>query len=448
MTEATPPPSLDDLLATHADVERVELFVTDVNGLSRGKWLTRDKAHDLATKGLPLPRSVFALDIWGRDVPAAGLAFGTGDPDGLCRLVAGGAALVPWATRPTAQAMMMMAGEHGVPFFADPRAMLAGVVARLHARGLHPVVAAELEFYLLDGVGTDPSRAPAGVAPCQVLSTDALWSVEPLLDAIADACRVQSVPIDTMLRENGPGQYEVNLHHVADACQAADHAILLKRIVRAVARRHGRTATFMAKPFGDQAGSGMHVHVSLLDGEGRPAFVGSDGAPRALLHHAVAGLVATMPEVMLLLAPHANSYRRFRRDSHAPMTAGWAVDDRSAAVRVIAGAPMATRIEQRVAGADSNPYLAIAAVLGGMLAGIEQGLDPEPPQTPDAGGLGGRPLPREWGAAIDAFAGSAFAADLLGAPARDFIAACKRQDYDTLLGQVPDTERAAYLTTL
>lgn len=270
----------------------------------------------------------------------------------------------------------------------------------------------------------------------------------PLLDAIADACRAQGVPVDTMLRENGPGQYEVNLRHVADPCQAADHAVLLKRIVRAVARRHGRIATFMAKPFGDQAGSGMHVHVSLLDRQGRPVLVGGDGAPGPLLGHAVGGLVATMPEAMLLLAPHANSYRRFRRDSHAPVTAGWAVDDRSAAVRVIAGAPLATRIEQRVAGADCNPYLAIAAILGGMLAGIERGLNAGPPQSPDAGGMGGRPLPREWGAAIDAFAGSAFAADLLGVPARDLVTACKRQDYDTLLARVPDTEHAAYLETL
>lgn len=442
-------PTLDELLIARPDIERVEAFVTDVNGLSRGKWLPRDKAAELTVKGLPMPRSVFALDIWGRDVAAAGLAFGTGDPDGPCRAVAGSAVMVPWAERPTAQVMLAMEGDDGASFFADPRAMLAAVVARLNARGFTPVVAAELEFYLFDGVDPDPARrGVSGPAACQVLSTDALWSIEPLLDAVVKGCRVQGVPADAVLRENGPGQYEINLRHTSDAVLAADHAILLKRIVRAVARRHGRTATFMAKPFGDQAGSGMHVHVSLLDRAGRPAFAGADGARAPLLGHAVGGLVATLPEFMLLLAPHANSYRRFRRDSHAPVSAGWAVDDRSAAVRVIAGSPMATRIEQRVAGADCNPYLAIAAVLAGVLAGIEGALDPGPPQSPGAGGLGGRPLPLEWGAAIAAFAASAAASDALGVPARDLIAACKRQDFDTLLGHVPDTEHAAYMGTL
>lgn len=441
--------TLDDLLRARPDIERVEAFVTDINGLSRGKWLPRDKALEITAKGLPMPRSVFALDIWGRDVPAAGLAFGTGDPDGLCQPVEGSAVVVPWAERPAAQVMLVMADADGAPFFADPRVMLASVVARLAARGLNPVVAAELEFYLLDGIAPDPARRGApGPVPCQVLSTDALWSLESLLDAILDACRVQGVPADAVLRENGPGQYEINLRHATDAVLAADHAVLLKRIVRATARRHGRTATFMAKPFGDQAGSGMHVHVSLLDRDERPAFAGEDGGSAPLLTQAVGGLVTTLPDFMLLLAPHGNSYRRFQRDSHAPVTAGWAVDDRSAAVRVIAGSPLATRIEQRVAGADCNPYLAIAAVLAGVLAGIEGTLDPGPPQSPDAGGLGGRPLPLEWGAAIAAFSGSKATADAFGAPARDLIAACKRQDFDTLLGHVPDTEYAAYLDTL
>lgn len=435
---------LAGFLAAHPAVERVEAFVCDVNGIARGKWLPRDKALDLAAKGLPLPRSIFALDIWGRDVPAAGLAFGTGDPDGLCHPVAESVALVPWATRPTAQVMLAMADADGAPFFADPRAMLARVAARLAAAGLTPVVATELEFYLLDAA--DP--AAAGQGPARLLSVDALQAAAPLLDAIEDACRVQRVPAETILRENGPGQYEINLRHVADPVAAADHAVLLKRIVRATARAHGRTATFMAKPFGAQSGSGLHVHASLLDRAGRPAFADTAGAPGPLLRHAVGGIVATMPAAMLLFAPHANSYRRFRRGSHAPTTAGWGLDDRSAAVRVIVGAPGATRLEQRVAGADANPYLAIAGTLAGIALGIERAIDPGPAQAPGDEGLAGAPLPLEWGAAIDAFATAPAMAAALGERARDLIAACKRQDRDELLARVPDTEYAAYLTSL
>ena len=431
--------SLDAFLAAHPGVERVEAFVCDVNGVARGKWLPRDKALDLAAKGLPLPRSVFALDIWGRDVPDAGLAFGTGDPDGLCWPIPGSVARVPWAERPTAQVMLTMRNEEGEPFYADPRGMLARVVARLAARGLHPVVATELEFYLL---GDDGDRA------AQVLSIDALREAEAVIDAIEDACRVQGVPTETVLRENGPGQYEINLRHVADACLAADHAILLKRIVRAVARRHGRTATFMAKPLAGQAGSGMHVHVSLLDDAGAPLLVEVDGVPSALLGHAVGGLVATMAEAMLLFAPHANSYRRYNRGAKARFSAGWGHGDRSAAVRVITGAPNATRIEHRVAGADCNPYLALAAILAGLLKGVEERIAPGAAHAPEAYGRGGRPLPLEWGAAIDTFAASEWMADALGRQARDVIVACKRRDFDELEAQIPNTERAAYLPTL
>lgn len=437
----TSQPTLADLLRAHPEVERVEAFVCDVNGIARGKWLPRDKATEAEAKGLPLPRSVFALDIWGRDVADAGLAFGTGDPDGLCWPVAGSAALVPWADRPTAQTMLTMRDERGAPFFADPRAMLARVAGRLVERQLTPVVATELEFYLLPAANARPAAQEA----CQVLSVDALRATAPVLDAIEDACRAQNLPSEAILRENGPGQYEINLRHVADAVAAADHAVLLKRIVRATARRHGLIATFMAKPFGDQSGSGMHVHVSLLDESRRPVFADAAGATSPTLSHAVGGLVACMPEAMLLFAPHANSYRRFRPDSHAPVTATWGTGDRSASVRVITGAPSATRLEHRVAGADANPYLVVAAVLAGVLAGIEGAIDPGPAQEPRSHGAGGRALPLEWGAAIAAFAASPVMADALGEPARDMIVACKRQDYNGLLSRVPDVEYDTYL---
>jgi glutamine synthetase len=429
---------LADLLAAHPEVERVEAFVSDVNGIARGKWLPRDKALDLAAKGLPLPRSIFALDIWGRDVPDAGLAFGTGDPDALCRPIPGTAALVPWAERPTAQVMLAMEGD----FYADPRAMLKRSVHRLAARGLTVVAATELEFYLFKGSRPAPDQA------CDLLSMDALRDAAPLIDAIEDAARAQGVPTETILRENGPGQYEINLRHVADPLAAADHAILLKRIVRSVARAQGWTATFMAKPVAGQSGSGMHVHVSLLDEAGAPVLADADGAPNAVLRYAVGGLVTTMAEAMLLFAPHANSYRRFARAATARLSAGWGMDDRSATVRVIHGSRHATRIEHRVAGADANPYLVLAGILSGMLAGIDGAIDPGPPHAPQDFGKGGRPLPLGWSTAMDAFATSDFAIDALGAEAHAVVLACKRRDHDELQARIPDVEYAAYLGTL
>ena len=447
-------PLLSSLLADHPEIELVEAFVCDLNAVGRGKWLPREKALEVAAKGLPMPRSIFALDIWGRDVADAGLAFGTGDPDGLCHEIPGSAAIMPWTERPTAQVMLTMKDSDGGEFYADPRCVLSRVVNEITDRGWTAIVATELEFYLhdLNQPALDPIRPPGGGQDRwsrfqgQVLSVDALHQHERFFADLAAACAAQGVPAETALRENGPGQYEVNLRHVADAVAAADHAVLLKRIVRGVARRHNLGATFMAKPYGDQSGSGMHIHCSLLDGAGVPILADADGTPNTLLYHAVAGIVATMPETMLVLAPHANSYRRFRPNSHAPTHADWGLDDRTAAVRIVVGGRHATRIEQRVAGADCNPYLAVAAMLAGMLEGVKNEMP-----LPLAGGVAGTGaplLPREWGAAIDAFAASVFAAHYFGAPFRDMAVACKRQDFAEMLARVSDVEYDAYLGVL
>lgn len=440
-------------LERNSQIMRVEAFVTDVNGIARGKWLTRAKALQLAEKGLPLPRSVFALDIWGRDVPAAGLAFGTGDPDSPCFPVDGRVATVPWLDEPSAQVMLTMRGADGDDFVADPRGVLARVVRALRDRNLTPVVATELEFYLhrVDGEGRPipPAAGQRGDARDvnATLSTDALLEHQRLFDTINATCAAQNIPADTWLSEAGPGQFELNLLHRADALAAADDAILLKRAVKAVAQRHGLGATFMAKPYGDASGNGMHVHISLLDDAGVNVLAEADGKPSRTLFHAVAGLVASMPDAMLAFAPHANSYRRFRANAHAPVSAGWGIDDRSAAVRVVVGDAKSTRIEHRVAGADCNPYLAVAAVLAGILSGIEAGEMPPPEQdrtNPEAG----QPLPIEWGAAIRAFAASPFIARHFGEGFRDIVAACKRQDHDTMLERISDAEYSSYLGTL
>ncbi|MBK6510961.1 MAG: glutamine synthetase [Haliea sp.] len=434
------------LLDQNPKIERVEAFVVDINGAPRGKWLHRDKALSLVTKGLPMPYSVYALDIWGADVEEAGLAFGTGDPDGVCWPIDATAALIPWAEKPTAQLMLSMKDASGEPYFADPRVILGGVVKRLELLGYTAVVATELEFYLTDRKLSAGDDVPPGAG--QVLSIDALNEHQVVINAIMDACHMQNVPADTVLRENGPGQYEVNVVHCADACAAADHATLLKRIVKGCARQHGMEATFMAKPYGDQSGSGMHVHCSLLDQDGKPVFADDTGAPTKALFYGVGGLLATMPDMMLLFAPHANSYRRFRKNSHAPVSAGWGMDDRSAAVRVITGKPTETRIEQRVSGADCNPYLAVAGILAGVLHGITEKIEPCAALDPADCGTAGLPLPLEWGQAIDRFAASKTVEALFGASVRNMIVACKRQDYDGMLGRVSDVDYRTYFSAV
>jgi glutamine synthetase len=444
-----------EFFAANPDIEVLEAFVIDVNGVPRGKWIPRERAIDVLTKGMAMPRSVYALDVWGRDVNAAGLAEGTGDPDGICFPVPGTLSRVTWLSRPTAQVLLQMHTQEGESFYADPRQVLANVLKRFKAAKLTPVVATELEFYLIDPVRSalDPVRPPNTrdgrwhTGQTQVLSISELQDFEEVFHGISTAARAQKVPADTTLRENGPGQYEINLNHVPDALAAADYAVLLKRIVKGVARASDLDATFMAKPYGTQAGSGMHVHFSILNEKGENIYVGEDG-PSDALFHSVGGLLESMGESMAIFAPHQNSYRRLRPSEHAPTYASWGFDNRSAAVRVITASKPATRIEHRVAGSDTNPYLVLAMILSAALAGMKEKLSPGGAISGDDHAVNHEPLPTNWDYALQRFAKSSFAYAALGPKYRGLYTACKQQELSEFSLRVTDVEYDAYIRTV
>ncbi len=445
-----------DFLATHPQVARLEAFVVDINGIARGKSLPRESAAKLFKGGLNMPRSSFAFDIWGQDVIAAGLVAETGDNDGLCLPVAGRTHVMPWATRgkqQQAQSLMTMVDAQGKPFFADPRTVLSNVLARYARRGLTPVVAMELEFYLMDVMPDDagrpqPPRNPRSHRRAHQAQTYGLAEsadFAPVLDDIASACHAQGIPADATLSENGPSQFEINLNHRADALAAADDALLLKRVIKGVAARHGMMASFMAKPYAAKSGSGMHVHVSVLDRKGNNIFAGKTATGTPALRHAVVGVLATLRDSTAVLAPHANSYRRFRVGSHAPTTLTWGYDNRSAAVRIPSGSPAATRIEHRVAGADANPYLALAVILAGMLEGIEKRMTAPPPLSGNAYTSRAAHLPRRWDEALDLFARSTFIDRAFGKGFKKVFLACKQQEQELIDGEISSVEHDAYL---
>lgn len=444
-----------EFFAANPDIEVLEAFVIDVNGVPRGKWIPRERAIDVLTKGMAMPRSVYALDVWGRDVNAAGLAEGTGDPDGICFPVPGTLSRVTWLSRPTAQVLLQMYTPEGESFYADPRQVLGHVLDRFKAAKLTPVVATELEFYLIDPVRSalDPVRPPNTrdgrwhTGQTQVLSISELQDFEEVFHGISTAARAQKVPADTTLRENGPGQYEINLDHVPDALAAADYAVLLKRIVKGVARASDLDATFMAKPYGTQAGSGMHVHFSVLNEKGENIYVGEDG-PSDALFHSVGGLLESMGESMAIFAPHQNSYRRLRPSEHAPTYASWGFDNRSAAVRVITASKPATRIEHRVAGSDTNPYLVLAMILSAALAGMKEKLSPGGAISGDDHAVNHEPLPTNWDYALQRFAKSSFAYAALGPKYRSLYTACKQQELSEFSLRVTDVEYDAYIRTV
>ncbi|WP_341366250.1 glutamine synthetase family protein [Yoonia sp. BS5-3] len=391
--------------------ETVFAAMTDLNGVWRGKRLPAAQLPKMGQGGLRMPLSVCALDIWGEDMQGSGLVLATGDGDGLCHPTGRGPIAMPWLDQPAALLPVQMRREDGSPWPLDARQVLAGIVAGFAEKGLTPVVATELEFYLYDPAQDTaaPPQAPGEPTPMQsdrILSMDDLERFAPLLDALFEACRAAGIPADSATSEAGPGQFEVNFTHVADPMKAADDAVLFKKILRGLARKFGFGASFMAKPYGDRSGSGLHIHFSLLDRQGANVFDDGTALGSDLLCQAVAGLMAAMHAHTLIWAPHANSYRRLVPGAHAPTAICWGYENRTSALRIPGGAPQARRIEHRVAGADANPYLVLAAVLGAALQGIENAAIPPDPVLGNAHQQDLPQLAPDWASAVDAFAQS------------------------------------------
>jgi glutamine synthetase len=440
-------------LGLMADAEFIEAFIIDVNGVPRGKWVQRDKAKSLLGAGIAFPRSAFLLDIWGRDIVEGGVAFDTGDPDGLCTAVPHSITRMGWSDGNAVQAMLTMREADGGYFYLDPRGVLARVLERFSAAGLTPALGVELEFYLVDsghlgGLKIAPRGADeSGWRGWQIdaVGLGEIHDYEPILREMMATAKAQEITLETLISENGPGQFEVTLKYSTDALRVADSATLFKRTIKHVARKHGLTATFMAKPYGQWAGSGMHVHMSILDKAGANIFVGTPEKAAPALYHALGGVIAAMPDTMLTLAPHANSYRRFAPGVHAPTFGDWGHDNRMAAVRVITADPPASRIEHRVAGADCNPYLAFASFLGSALDGILNETDPGPETFGDKRSPLAPPLPIAWSAALERFAGSPVMAGVFGADFQRAYAAAKQQEISEFRRRISDVEYDAYL---
>lgn len=449
---ATATPAFEDegrkFFSENPDIESVDLLISDLNGVMRGKWAPAESLRKICAPGINLPLSLFGLDVWGREVGETNLHIETGDRDGFCRLIPGRVARAPWAARPTAQALLTMFTETGKPFHADPRNALAAVVQRLADRRLTAVAAFELEFYLVDPAqfqknGRMNIEHGNGPDPQNMYSLAELRGQNDLFADVRAAALAQDLPIDTIIKEAAPGQFEVNLKHRADALAAADDAVLLRRLISEVAHKYGLRATFMAKPFLEWPGNGMHVHVSMLDAEGSNIF--SNGEGRIRLGHAAAGLLSTMRDALLLYVPGFNGYRRLQPGSYAPTRIAWGWNNRSVAVRVPASDEDALRLEHRLSGADANPYFVMAGVLGGMLEGLEAAENPPPPVEGSAYSI---PLPQlsdDMDDAIADFERSEFIRRLLGPELRHIFAEVKKVELAAFDNEITPLERSTYL---
>ncbi|MBX3578823.1 MAG: glutamine synthetase [Rhizobiaceae bacterium] len=444
-------------LDAHPEIEAFDIVLTDANGVGRGKIIRRHELLGLYDGGRHLPISILGLDIVGEDVHETGLIWDSGDGDLRAWPIPGTLVPLHGTNPPRGQVLMSMYLLDGAPMSSDPRHALARQVEAFAARGLKPAGAFELEFFLLandrDAEGrVQPARAVLdgrASGKTEVYSVDHLHGMEPLFSDIYAGAAVQKIPAETVISEYAPGQYELTLKYRTDVMRAADNLVMLKRLVRMAARRHGVTACFMAKPIERYAGSGMHFHVSLPDASGNNIFADpAAGQWASPLLHALAGLTATMAESMLVFAPHANSWRRFVSQSYAPVAPTWGVNNRSVALRVPAGDARNRRIEHRPSGVDANPYLVAATVLAGIAKGLDEQLDPGPETTGngyEASTAARASMPSDWRSAIEAAKASVFLKSALGGEMHRTFTAIKAAEYLRVARTVSELDYHLYL---
>ena len=362
------------------DLKFLRVVACDLNGQARGKSMRIADLEKVKRDGARMPLSALNLDMNGEDIDGSPLVFSSGDQDGVLKPTGRGLVPMPWLDNPTALLPVWMFREDGDPFLGDPRQVLASVLADYATLGWSPQIATEFEFYLLKSRNAPPQPAPSpltGNAPSSgdILSSRALDDFDGFLAELFDAAEQMGIPAQTATSEGGIGQFEVTLRH-DHALKAADDAWLFKMLTKGLAAKHGFAASFMAKPFADQPGNGLHLHCSVLDETGANIFDDGTESGSETLTAAVAGCLDALTACTAIFAPNVTSYDRFVADSHAPTKIAWGYENRTVALRVPAGAPDARRIEHRLAGGDTNPYLYFAAVLAAMHDGITRKLTP------------------------------------------------------------------------
>ena len=424
----------------------------DLNGQMRGKRLPSNYASKLSDGGVRMPLSALVLDIWGEDSLKSPLVFETGDGDGYMMPTERGAVPMPWLETSGALVPMWMFSDGGAAFEADPRHALARVLDRFSTRGWQVIASTEMEFYLVDD-SNGQMRAPINPLSGRPLQNSAVLGVWQLdaFDAffteLYKACDLMGIAVQSATSEVGLGQFEMSLNH-CDAMRAADDAWLFKTLVKGLARKHQMAATFMAKPYGEDAGNGLHAHFSIIDEDGHNIFDDGSEAGSELLLQAVAGCLAAMRASTLVFAPHSNSYQRITPGLHAPTGVCWAYENRTAALRIPGGLPASRRIEHRVACGDINPYLMLSVVLGAALAGIEERLTPPAPITGNAYDQEMPQLATDWTTAMALFESDPMIARILPGPLIENFCMTKQQEYDKLQNIPEEDYWKIYLETV
>ena len=436
-------PSLEEFLKTHR-IHEVECVIPDMTGIARGKILPRDLF--LASGEMRLPKSVLLNTVNGQQ-PDNGPFVGDTDPDMVCVPDANTVRIVPWAAEPVAVVIHDCQEWDGTPVQISPRGVLRRVLKLFEERGWQPVVAPEMEFYLVARQQNphEPLQPPLGrtgkaEAGRQSYSIDAVNDFDPFFMELSTFCEQHKLGVESLIHEAGAGQMEINFSH-GEPMDLADRVFLFKRTVRETALRHGIFATFMAKPMELEPGSAMHIHQSINDATtGRNIFSQADGSESAHFLHYIAGLQTYIPMLMPMFAPYVNSYRRLSPFMSAPINVRWGLDNRTCGIRIPKSAPESRRVENRVPGVDVNPYLAMAATLASGYLGMVDQLPASAPTTDSASNIS-HELPHHLEDALRAMRGCEPMRELLGPAFVDAFCAVKELEYATYNRVISSWER-------
>lgn len=439
------PAAAQAYLAGHR-LDEVECVVPDLPGIARGKAVPATKFA--RQPHFHLPNSIFFQTItggWGEDEGEEAISYL--EPDMVLVPDFSTATAAPWTGDWTLQVIHDVFDQAGDPVPVAPRNVLRRVAALYHAKGWTPVVAPEMEFYLV-ARNLDPAqpiqpmmgRSGRPAAARQAYSISAVDEYGPVIDDIYDFAEAQGFEIDGITQEGGAGQVEINLRH-GDPVKLADEVFYFKRLIREAALKHDCFATFMAKPIEGEPGSAMHIHHSVLDqATGRNLFTDQDGGETPAFGHFISGLQRHLPAAVALLAPYVNSYRRYVKDYAAPINLAWGRDNRTTGIRVPLSEPAARRVENRIAGMDCNPYLGIAASLACGYLGLIEGQAPSAQTKGDAYSAEAQ-IPQGLGSALEMFQAATDLQEVLGQGFCDVYALVKRAEYDEFLQVISPWER-------
>ncbi|MEJ2042842.1 MAG: glutamine synthetase family protein [Reinekea sp.] len=442
---------------TENKITEIECITPDQTGIARGKIMPTDKF--IAERGIRLPESVLLLTATG-DYPDDDLYYSLLDPadiDMHLRPDESAVFTIPWALEPSAQIIHDCYDSMGNPMELSPRAVLKKVLKLYEEKGWQPIVAPEVEFYLTKR-STDPDlplepppgRSGRQESGRQSFSIDAANEFDPIIEDIYDWAEEMRLDIDTLIHEEGAAQLEFNFRH-GDALKLSDQVFIFKRLVREAALKHNIAATFMAKPVSGEPGSSMHIHQSLIDVEtGDNLFSNEDGSASKIFHNYIGGLQNFIPYAMPMLAPNVNSYRRYLPGSsgNAPVNIEWGEENRTVGLRVPSAPPAARRVENRLPGSDTNPYLVMAANLLCGFIGIEEKLNPRKPVTGRVGEEADDTMPWNLEAALENMANCEEIRSYLGDAFVDGFVGTRWAEYEGFKRVISSWEREFLLSAV